>query len=155
MKEIVPIKLDPMQGYMIMFTKGHYKNHESTQLEGLRHIWAVRCGLEDEHTVRGQSDEYIANELFRIIQQLNPEKASRMWEILHKELTNCSLQYRGLSAIERTILVYRSEISMLQVREKVDGKWHWLMTFPKPKKQVMNRILRGNGRYDDYKKLAA
>jgi len=152
-KEIIPIKLSPMQGHMVLFTKGHYTNHECNQLEGLRMIWAIRCGLDYEHTKDGQSDEYIADELFRIIQKLMPNKAVRMWEILHKELANGSYQYEGLNAIERTIMVYRSELFGMRVREKVGNKWHWLMTFPKSKKQVLNRILRGNGRYNDYKKL--
>lgn len=155
MSEQKIIVLDPIQGQMVLFCKGHYKKHNASQLEGLRRIWAVRCGLLDEHTADGGSDEYIADELFRIIKQVAPIRAERMWETLHRQLARPDYQYQDLNPIEMMIMVYRSELFGLQVREKVEGRWQWLIKFPKPKKQVFNRILRGNARYDDYKLIAA
>ncbi|MCW8966683.1 MAG: hypothetical protein OQK82_08375 [Candidatus Pacearchaeota archaeon] len=148
-------KLDKWQGHMVLFAKGHYKNNEASQLEGLRRIWALRCGLLYEHVERGQSDEYIADELFRIIQITMPKRAERMWEILHKELARPSYQYEGLNAIEMTIMIYRSQLLGLQVREKVGNKWVWIVELPKPKKRVFNRILRGNEKYRDYDLIKA
>jgi len=149
------IVLDPIQGHIVLFCKGHYKKNQASQLEGLRKIWAIRCGLEYQYVEKGQSDEYIADELFRIIKQVAPIKAERMWEELHKQLARPDYQYRDLKAIEMTIMVYRSVLFGLQVREKFGDRYEWLIQFPKPKKQVFNRILRGNGRFDDYKLIAA
>jgi len=142
--------LDVFQGHMILFIKGHYHNNDVGQLEGLRRIWALRCGLLYEHVKDGQSDEYIADELFRIIQIVLPNRANRMWETLHKELANPSYQYHGLNSIEIVIMVYRSVLFGLEVKEIVDGKYKWLIKLPKPKKRVFNRVLRGNTTYNDY-----
>jgi hypothetical protein len=147
--------LTPIQGHILLFTKGHYDKANVGQLEGLRRIWAVRCGLEYEHVKDGQSDEYIADELFRIIQIVLPNKAQRMWEYTHKELARPSYQYEGLTPIEILIMVYRSELFGLQVREKVNKRYRWIVGLPKPKKRIFKRILKGDTSYDDYKLIAA
>ena len=149
------IVLEPIQGQLVLLCKGHYKKNEATMLEALRRVWAVRCGLENQHVERGQADEHIADELFSIIEQVSPYKAENMLSRLHKELARPSYQYEDLNPIEITIMVYRSILMGLQVREKFGGKSEWLHKYPKLKKQLFNRILRGNGRYEDYKLITA
>jgi len=45
---------------------------------------------------------------------------------------------------------YGNIISNMQIRDSIEGKPIILVKLPKPMKQVFNRILRGNGKYQDY-----
>ena len=51
--------------------------------------------------------------------------------------------------IERMIYFYKERLSNLQIRE---GK-QLLISLPKPQKQLFKRIVNGNGKYTDYKKI--
>lgn len=147
------IKLDPMRGHLVLYCKGHYNVSDVDFLVGLRRIWAIRCGIDFREDNKS-SDEYIADELYRIFKMLNPKKSEYFMEILHKEIKNEFL-YEGLGIMERFIMIYRNEISMIKVKDKNGKKWTNIIDLPKPKKQVFKRIVRGNGKYNDYKLIAA
>ena len=148
-----PIKLEPIQGHIILYCKGHYKVKTDQFFEGLKMIWAIRCGydyeLTDKHTLA-----YIANDMYKIIQQCSPSVCERLFDTIHRELVNynCS-KPKDMTPIESIIWEYRSILSQLSVREKIKNKWVWSIKLPKPKKQIFNRILRGNGVYTDYDKI--
>lgn len=141
--------LTNIQGHIVLFCKNHYKYTDFFQ--AIRMLWCIRCGYDFEDYNKS-SDAYIANELYKIFKLLNPKKADYFYEILHGNIAN-TYKYEGLTPIETLILEYRSEIIMIQVKEKVGKKWKTLVKLPKPKKRLFNRIFRGNGRYEDYKNL--
>ena len=84
--KIVPIEVSPAEGRIILMCKGHYKT--KSIMDGIRRLWAARCGIDAEHTIKGQSDEYIANDLFALITKVSPNTAERMVNTLHAELQN-------------------------------------------------------------------
>jgi hypothetical protein len=147
------VNLDVFQGHIILYCKGHYKVKTDKFFEGLKRIWAVRCGYDYEHS---SSDilVYVANDMYRIIAACQPERLSYLMEVIHKEVGNQAFyKPQNMTPIEAIIWEYRSIISNLQVREKVDNKWKLLINIPKLKKQIFNRILNGNYRNDDYDKI--
>lgn len=150
-KEIITI--DTLQGHLVLYCKNHYNVKNVDFLIGLRRIWAIRCGYNYRDNDKS-CDRYIANEFYRIFKQLNPRKAEYFFEILHEEILN-EWKYEGLNSLERLIMAYRNELMMIIIREKIGNKWHNLIQLPKVRKQVFKRIVRGNGKYDDYKLLVA
>lgn len=147
--------LKPIEGRMVLYCKGHYKC-DAGLLEGLRMIWAARCGYE--HTPgEKRVDLHIAEELYGILYKLWDGGPVDLQRRVHSYLAN-DLNWHGeeLTAFEKLIRAYRSLISQVQVNEHdADGKVVPIVKLPKPAKRVFNRILRGNGRYEDYKLLNA
>jgi len=143
-----PLEIKGIEGHIVLLCKGHYKYKDI--VEALRMIWAIRCGYEYEFNKNGSADRYICNELFSLIQKLSPQKTPYYHEIIHAELEN-KWRYENLSALEQLMLVYWSELAFCKVKEKVGKKYVNLIVLPKPKKRIFNRILRGNGKYEDYK----
>lgn len=132
-------------GHIILYCKSHY-TCSSGYINGLRMIWCIRCGLQ--YTKNDKSiDRYIANKLYSIIQQYG--NITRLQEVIHEEMDN-TWRYKDYTSLEILIHVYMIEISNLQVKEKINNKWKSILILPKPMKRVFNRILRGNGRYEDY-----
>lgn len=149
------IVLPIFQQHLILYCKGHYKYENF--FEGLKMIWAVRCGYDYEHC-SSDIETYIANELYEIIAKVQPKRLTYIMEIIHKEV-NCRGRFgkpEGMTPIQAIIWEYRSILSCLRVREKPQGKkrYQWIVKLPKPQKQVFNRILRGNGRYEDYELIS-
>lgn len=145
------ITINDFQGHLTLLCKGHYKYKDI--FAAFRMIWAIRCGYDYQEEKNNFVDQHIANELYDIVKKLCPHKISYLHELIHKELSN-SWRYENLTPLECIILIYRSEIMMVEVKSKVGKKWKNFIKLPKPKKQVFNRILRGNGRYEDYTKIS-
>lgn len=136
------------EGHLILYCKRHYKCPKGF-LNGLRMTWAIRCGYDYNENDKSV-DRNIADRLYSILIQLVPEKSTTLQERIHEEI-NISWRYEGMTSLEKIIAIYCSEIMNVQVRTKVGEKWISFIKLPKPNKRVFNRILRGNGRYDDYK----
>jgi len=133
-------------GHLILLCKSHYKLTESF-IESLKMIWAIRCGYPYDKN-DNSSIRYILDGLYKILEP-TIENPQQFQEKLHESLISCIYD---LNTLEKLVLFYRDEISMLQVREKsANGKWTTLIKLPQPQKRLFNRILTGNGRYDDYK----
>lgn len=131
-------------GQIILLCKGHYFLDKISFLESIRKIWAIRCGIDYELNNNG-SDVYIANELFKIIQQCLPEKMSYLHEIIHRDLDKP--WYSDLNSIERLIMIYRNEIWGIPVSK--DGKV--LIKLPNTNHELFLKIIQGNGEFNDYK----
>lgn len=146
-----PIELDKIQGHIVLYCKGHYDIEKINFFEGLKMIWAIRCGYDYKHT---STDTliYIANDMYKIISKCMPGKFSSLMDNLHRELVWKIGKPKDMSAIESLIWEYGSMLSNMQIRYLPEGKkkYQWIVKLPKSKKQVFNRILRGNGRYTDY-----
>lgn len=144
------IQLKGFQGHMVLYCKLHYQVQNVTFLQGIRRIWALRCGLDQEHTEKGQSDRYIANELYKILISLNPSIISNYYQIIHQELEN-NFRFEGLNALERLILIYRSEIMSIQIKEKLGEDYVSIIQLPEPNQPLFERIIAGRAEYSDYK----
>lgn len=152
-----PVVLEIFQQHIILYCKGHYKfPSDSVEdfFEGLRMIWAIRCGYNYEQSTE---DVYIdiANDMYDIIKQCKSNFSETMMHRLHRELSHYNTyvsESEGLTPLKVIIWEYRSIIQNLQVRENVNGRYFALIKLPKSKKvKVFNRILSGNGYYNDYK----
>jgi len=116
-------------------------------------IWAIRCGYDYEHTSK-DTLTYIANDMYNIISQCMPERLPRLMESLHREINWSIGKPENLEPIEAIIWEYRSMLSCMQVRERNSkGKLIWLVDLRNTQPQLFNRILKGKGKYDDYKKV--
>ena len=140
-----------LDGHLILLCKNHYKI-KSGMIESLKMIWAIRCGYEYNRN-DNTSLPYIANALYRILEPTIDNNYAFMSK-LHKYMTTF-LYGKDNGTGSKLINFYCSEIAILTVKEKVGLKYKIIMKLPKPKKQVFNRILNGNGRYDDYKLILA
>lgn len=146
-----PILLTPIQGHIILYCKGHY--HYENFFEGLKMIWAIRCGYDYKYTSK-DTLTYIANDMFEIIMLCKPERLQYFIETIHRGINESSLVYsnsKELSPIESLIWQYRIILSNLQTKEKVKKNYRFIIKLPKSKKCVFNRILKGEGKYNDYK----
>jgi hypothetical protein len=149
-------ELKGFKGHLVLYCKGQYEVKDF--FEGLKRIWAIRCGYDYKFT-SNDTLSFIAMELYEILLETqSPQKMKWIMEQLHR---NLAPKYRGdfvetLSPIEAVIWEYRSHLCNMQVKERNEntGKYYWLVKLPKAKPQVFNRILRGNGRYQDYYKIA-
>ncbi len=140
-------ELRGLDGHIVLLCKNHYKC--SSIIEGLRMIWAIRCGYEYNKNERS-IDKNIANKLYKLLIELMPERINYLQERIHDEI-NINWRFREeLSSLERLISIYCSELAFIQIKEKYKNKWINLILLPKPKKRIFNRILRGNGKYKDY-----
>jgi len=140
-------QLENFEGHIVLYCKGWYSVKDVDFLTGLRRIWAVRCGFDIEHIDRS-IDEYIANALYKTLKKINPNKIEYLFEIIHKEVNKTYLStYQGLSTIETLIMIYRSEIWQVSVKEN-DKQ---LIKLPKPQKRLFKKIVSGKGDSGDYK----
>lgn len=149
------IELEKFQGHIVLYCKGHYKVKKTDFFEGLKMIWAIRCGYDYE-TFRKDILIYIANEMYEIISTCLPHKLPYLMEIIHREVGAESwTKPQGLTPIEAIIWEYRSIISGMKVKELKEGRkrYSWLVKLPKPQNKLFNRILNGKGEYEDYKKV--
>lgn len=143
--------LDKFEGHIVLYCKGYYNLDNVRFIEGLQRIWAVRCGLDVEFA-NSHLNENIADALYRIMEKLIPNKLEYLWQIIHREVAKTYLsQYEGLSCIEKLIMIYRSNIMRIRIKEKVHKNYRTLIKLPKPKRQVFKRIVLGNGEFNDYK----
>jgi len=148
------IKLDEFDGHIVLYCKGWYfqKNIDIDFLVGLRRIWAIRCGYDCRENDKS-ADEYIADRMFKIIAQTNPNiDLVHFQRRLHSEMAKDYLStYQGLNTLEKLIKFYRSELLCLTIRE--DKKV--LVKLPKVKKRIFFKIIKGNGEYNDYKLITS
>ena len=136
-----------INGHIVLYCKNHYK-HSNSIIEDLKKIWAIRCGYDYD----SKDNTMVKNIIDNLYMILKPyiSNEQRFQENLHEHLL--SWMYKDLNTAERLIYFYCSELANLQVRKQIsDKKWEWIVKLPKPKKKLFNRILAGNGKYDDYK----
>lgn len=144
-------ELTGFEGHIILYCKNHYNGSDNTR-EDLEKIWAIRCGYSYEHS-DNSSIIAIINALSSILFQ-NIDDKQRLLEDLHNHLLN--YLYRNKNIVDMLISFYVGRIANIQIKEKLNnGKWITLVKLPKPQKRLFNRILRGNGRYEDYKLIKA
>ena len=145
--------LDKFEGHIMLYCKGQYTVENVDFLTGLRRIWAIRCGLSLEH-IDPSIDEYLANALCGMILKINPNKVRLIFDRLHSEISKNYLMFnRDLTSIERIIMVYRGIIIGTKVKDKNEttGKWEDLIKLPKPQIGIFKRIIKGKGKYEDFK----
>lgn len=149
-------KLDTFDGHLVLWCKGHYSAEDETSLfDELKRIWAIRCGLESRH-VDHYSFEYIANRLYKILVACQPEKEAYLHELIHKELTTSIGYPDNLSPIQKLILIYRSQLGNLKIRETYSGEVVTLLiSLPTPQPEIFKRITAGHGEYGDYEIIAS
>lgn len=145
---------EKFDGHIILYCKGHYNLNDVDFIVGLQRIWAVRCGLNPD-CANSRLNEYIADHLHEIFAKCRPTKLPYFHQILYKGLCD-EWQYKGLSAIERVIMIYRNELMQLQIKEskaKLLGKlmsgYTTLIKLPKPQKRLFKRIVSGKGQSND------
>ena len=143
------IKLDTFDGHIVLLCKNWYPVKNVDIFTGLRRIWAIRCAL-DLKFANNHLDENIANHMLDIILSSTQYETKHLFEMLHNELVGFKIgRPEELTSIEKIILFYISIITNLQIREDNDI----LIELPKPQKKIIKRIIRGNGRYEDYELL--
>ena len=143
---------EKFDGHIILYCKSHYSVKDVDFLTGLRRIWAVRCGFGVEH-IDNKIDEYIADRMYLIIEQVKPNRLKDIWQIIHRDLADNS-HWNGrenLTPIQKLIWIYRDIIWRLQIMETKEGKLKTLIKLPKPQKRLLKRIVSGKGEYNDYK----
>ena len=142
MKNYSTLKIDGFDGHLVLYCKNHY-NHSGNLIEDLKRIWAIRCGYDYDPKNNG----VVLNIINRLYKILYPTIKNH--EVFQEQLHNhlVSWLYQDLDKLENIALFYCSELANLQIKE--NNKW--LIKLPKLKKQVFNRILRGNGKFNDYK----
>jgi hypothetical protein len=150
------VKLDKFQKHIVLYCKGQYNIPEGEKgfFEGLKMIWAIRCGYDYEYTSK-DTLTYIANDMFSIIMTCKPEKLEFFMDKIHREINPISnwTKPKDLTPIEAIIWEYRSILSNMQVREKVGDEWKWLIDLEGEQPEIFNRILEGKGEYKDYEKI--
>ena len=147
------MKLTTIQGHIVLFLKGHYQVPNITTIDGLQRIWAVRCGYGVD-SIDKASLEHIADDLYTIFVGMNPNTdLVHFQKMVHREISKDYLQrWTDLSATEKLIMFYSSEIFGTPVREHIgEGKFKPIIKLPTPKVRVFKRILNGNAEFNDYK----
>lgn len=143
---------EKFDGHIILYCKGHYSVKDVDFLIGLRRIWAVRCGLSVED-IDNKIDEYIADRMYLIIQQVKPNSLKDIWQIIHKDLAD-NWHWNGrenLTPIQKIIWIYRDIIWRLQISKKGVKNYKRLIKLPKPQKRLFKKIVSGKAEYNDYK----
>jgi hypothetical protein len=145
------VELETFQGHIVLYCKGHYKIPKDKFFEGLKMIWATRCGYDYELTSK-DTLSYIANDMYDIIRQCaNDTQLIRLQEQIHSGIGDqSSWKPQNMSPIDAIIWEYRSVISQLQVKERRGKRYRWIIKLPSAKKRIFNRILDGKGEYHDY-----
>lgn len=148
-----PISLEAFQGHIVLLCKGWYKiPSKVTFFEALRMVWAIRCGYDYKDTSYNV-DAHIADDMWKIINTCAPERLSTYMNNFHIEIGNTMFKPENMTAIQAIIWEYRSIISNLEIKRKVNEDWINIINLPKPKQRIFKRIFRGNGNYKDYYKI--
>lgn len=142
-----------IEGHIILYCKGHYKTGTDF-LIGIRRIWAIRCGLDEEHTLDKGADTYIADSMLKLIVGLVPERMDRIYYEIHQCLEKPKPWYKDLNPLENLIMLYRSEIAMIQIQEKIGDEWWALIKLPKPNNILFEKIINGFGEHSDFKLIS-
>lgn len=139
-------------GHIVLLIKGWYDIKDNPSIfVALRRVWAIRCGYNYNPT-DFDADRYIANSLWRIIIKCAPERLTLHIDNFHADIVNNSMDKpKDMTHIEAIIWEYASIISSMQIKQLVKTNYRQLIVLPKPKKKVFNRIIAGNGRFNDYK----
>jgi hypothetical protein len=138
-------------GHIILYCKSHYSIKNVDFIVGLQRIWAVRCGISIEY-VDNSLDEYIADRMYEIFAKCKPKKLPYFHQIFNKGLAD-DWTYGDLKAIDRAIMIYANELSMLQIKDLKLKNYVTLIELPKPQKRLFKRIVSGKGTYGDYDKV--
>lgn len=150
------ITLDKFQGHIVLYCKGHYDTPKGDKgfFEGLKMIWAIRCGFDYKQSSRDVLT-YIANDMYNIIAECEPKRLPHLMDLLHREIGKQAFyKPKDMTPIEAIIWEYRGILCDMQIMRKTeDEKWECLVKLHRPYYQVFNRILRGNGMYEDYEKI--
>lgn len=141
-----PKQVSKLDGHLILYSKGYYKT--DNVLEGLRLIWCTICGLPADKTSKS-NDIFIANTLIEVINNCSSITTEELQFKIHLRLDATITD--NYTHIEAIILAYLGILSSIQIKCKYNIRYKALILLPKPKKRVFNRILKGNGRYEDYK----
>lgn len=144
------VDLEVFQGHIVLLCKGHY-DYDCDFFEAIGRIWAIRCGWDYEHFT-DDTYEYIADDMYNIILQCFPDNLRHIQRNIHKNLTWSIGRPKDLTPIKALIWEYRSVISGMQIKEKPEGRmnYRFMVKLPRPKRNIFNRILRGDGKYKDY-----
>lgn len=148
---------DNFQGHIILYCKGHYDFPDGNKgfFEGLKRIWAIRCGYEYVST-SADTLTYVANDIYEILEKcMRADKLSNLIKKLHREINPISGflgKPNDMSPIEAVIWEYRSMLMNLQIKEKdnITEEYIDLVKLPVPIPEIFNRILKGKGEYGDY-----
>jgi hypothetical protein len=144
------IVVDKFHGHIILLCKGHYDYEDF--YEAVKRIWEIRCGLPVFNS--DSALEYIADNMYKILVQCG-KNTMYLQDEIHKHLMNPTPYAKtevDLPPIKYMIDFYRSQLSCLQIRD-TDENLN-LVLLPKPKKRLFNRIIKGNGKYNDYELIA-
>ena len=142
-------KVTAIQGHIILYCKSHYRVKDVSYIEGLKRIWAIRCGY-DYNEADNSMLEYIANDLFNIIYEICDIDFIDFQKRLHKKVATSNNE---APAITNIIIYYIYVLAFLTVAD-INSKTNIikpLIKLPTPKKRVFKRILEGKGDYSDYK----
>ena len=145
-------KVTAIQGHIILYCKNYYSVKDVSFIEGLKKIWAIRCGYDYNETDNNML-EYIADELFNIIYEICNINIIDFQKKLHNEICNRLYQYeKDNLAIVRIIHYYKHKLAFLQIAEynSKTNKTKALIKLPIPKKRLFKRIIKGKGVYSDY-----
>jgi hypothetical protein len=143
------VKLTPIQGHLILLCKGHYKYEDL--FDALKKIWAIRCGW-DWNLARNDTYTYIANDLFEILSLCKNLDVNITMENIHRSINDSLGKPENLLPIQALIWEYRCQLSNIKVREtNENGEYYDLITLPESNKELFERIIKGEGKYDDYK----
>lgn len=156
MKE--PITLEDFQGHLVLYCKGWYNTKNDVDFfDGLKRIWAVRCGYDYKPNEGDRVLEYIADSMFEIIidcKRINSTKEMKwLMDVIHKGVSDQAFwKPKNMTPTRALIWEYRTMISNLHIKERPEGKKRHvpIVKLPKPMKRVFKRIINGNGRYEDY-----
>ena len=146
---IKKLKYKGFDGHIILLCKNHYEIKKDL-IESLKMIWAIRCGYNYEEN-NNDSLPYICNSLFEILKPTIKDY-SFFQRKLHEYLFNEYIQ-DDRNTKEKLIYFYCCEIANLQVKYKKDGDYVDIIELPKPKKDLFNKILKGEGFYEDFYKI--
>lgn len=150
------VELDKFQGHIVLYCKGQYGPREgmdtSQFFEGLKRIWAIRCGYDYEYT---SSDvlSFIADDMYKIIIDCLPQRLEHIMSQMHRQLCNKSFYIPdNLNTIESVVWYYRSVLSNMQIRDtnKETNELIDLIKLPAKLPDIFNRIIAGDGEYKDY-----
>ena len=147
------VEITPIQEHIILYCKFHYYVDSVSRIEGLKRLWAARCGY-DYNEQDNSCLEYIANDLFKIICTISNFSIIEFQKELHKAMFDYYRSEKD-SVIERVINYYIFQLSYISVADynATSGKTKMLLNLPKPKKRLFKRILKGKGDYNDYNLL--
>lgn len=146
------IEIDGFEGHIVLYCKGHYKT--DNVLEGFRKIWAIRHGYPyDNNKADKNVMRYVADTLLQIIKKINNDDLGLdIFEGVHRSLNN-SFRLKTHSPIELLVIHYTFIIQHSQIKMIVgDGELPFIK-LPEPDYHLFEKILSGNGEYNDYKKL--